>query len=211
MNTLNTIEALKALYVALGGQAADVANLNITPEMISAIADVVEGGGGSSLPEVTSDDNGKLLTVVEGGWNKADAPKELPALESGTTDNGKILRASNGQWVKGNYIVPKKIFTYVVDATDPSSPQVTDNPEFNIVASAVDSGSVAVGKVEALGMEIYLSEVVVMRAEETEEISSVTFCGIGMLGSSPVYISVSQTAEGEGCSADIIPLAVASS
>ena len=207
MNTLNTIEALKALYVALGGEAADVADMVLIPELISAISTVA--GGGSDLPAVTSDDNGKLLTVVEGGWNKADAPKELPALASGTTDNGKTLRAFNGQWVKSIYIDPKKIFTYVVDATDPSSPQVTDNPEFNIVASAVDSGSVAVGKVEALGMEIYLSEVVVMRAEETEEISSVTFCGIGMLGSSPVYISVSQTAN--GCSADIIPLAVASS
>lgn len=69
---MNTIEALQKLYVALGGEAADVANLNITPEMISAIADIVGGGGGSSLPAVTADDNGKVLAVVEGDWDKAE-------------------------------------------------------------------------------------------------------------------------------------------
>ena len=29
------------------------------------------GGGGSDLPEVTADDNGDVLTVVEGAWSKA--------------------------------------------------------------------------------------------------------------------------------------------
>lgn len=33
-----TIDALKNLYVALGGTAADVANITIIPEMINAIA-----------------------------------------------------------------------------------------------------------------------------------------------------------------------------
>ena len=30
-----------------------------------------ESGGGSSLPAVTSEDNGDVLTVVEGAWDKA--------------------------------------------------------------------------------------------------------------------------------------------
>ena len=30
------------------------------------------GGGGSELPEVTADDNGDVLTVVEGAWAKAE-------------------------------------------------------------------------------------------------------------------------------------------
>ena len=36
-----TIDALKALYVALGGTAADVANITIIPDMINAIANQV--------------------------------------------------------------------------------------------------------------------------------------------------------------------------
>jgi hypothetical protein len=30
------------------------------------------GGGGSALPSVTSDDNGKMLTVVDGAWAADD-------------------------------------------------------------------------------------------------------------------------------------------
>lgn len=38
MNT--TVDALKALYVALGGTAADVADITLIPDMIEAIATV---------------------------------------------------------------------------------------------------------------------------------------------------------------------------
>lgn len=37
-----TVDALKRLYVVVGGAAADVANLNLIPEVISAIADQIE-------------------------------------------------------------------------------------------------------------------------------------------------------------------------
>lgn len=40
----NTIDALKALYVALGGSADTVANITLIPEMISAIATLVSSG-----------------------------------------------------------------------------------------------------------------------------------------------------------------------
>jgi hypothetical protein len=64
----NTITALQNLYAALGGTAADVANMNTIPEMINAIATYVAAGGAAELPAVTSDDNGKVLTVVSGKW-----------------------------------------------------------------------------------------------------------------------------------------------
>lgn len=69
---LNTIDALKALYVALGGDADDVADLTIIPELIAAIAekveDVTEAANAKELPEVSATDNGKVLKVADGKW-----------------------------------------------------------------------------------------------------------------------------------------------
>lgn len=121
----NTITALKNLYVALGGTAADVANKVTIPDMINAIATVVPSGdlpavtgadngnvltvvGGvwakaalpAVLPTVTGDDNGDVLTVVEGVWNKAEIPAELPAVTS--DDNGRILKVVDGVWALGD-------------------------------------------------------------------------------------------------------------
>ena len=38
---------------------------------VHKISDTYASGGGSSLPEVSADDNGDVLTVVEGAWAKA--------------------------------------------------------------------------------------------------------------------------------------------
>lgn len=70
----NTITALQALYAALGGTPADVANITTIPEMINAIATHVAAGGAAELPTVSSSDNGKVLTVVSGKWAKAALP-----------------------------------------------------------------------------------------------------------------------------------------
>ena len=60
---MTNVEALKALYVALGGSSSTVANVNTNAEMIAAIATVLPEDS-AYLPAVTSDDNGKILTVV---------------------------------------------------------------------------------------------------------------------------------------------------
>ena len=73
---INTIEALQQLYVALGGNIADVQNITITPEMISALTEVAAAAA-SELPAVTSTDNGKMLTVVSGKWAKANPPTKF--------------------------------------------------------------------------------------------------------------------------------------
>lgn len=80
---MNTIEALKALYIAFGGALTDtyediadgaaVSNYVVIPDMIRALSKVVAAGGG--LPEVSAEDNGKVLTVVEGEWAAADLPE----------------------------------------------------------------------------------------------------------------------------------------
>lgn len=63
-----TIIALQNLYVALGGDADDVAEITIIPDMINAIATQAASAIGSVLPEVDTEDNGKVLKVVEGEW-----------------------------------------------------------------------------------------------------------------------------------------------
>ena len=70
----NTIEALRALYVALGGNSADVANIVVTPELITAIASVVTTAIEAELPTVTATNNGQVLTVVNGKWAAAALP-----------------------------------------------------------------------------------------------------------------------------------------
>lgn len=64
---MGNVEALKALYVAMGGDAADVENLSLNAEIILALANVISGAGGL-LPAVTASDDGKVLTVVDGKW-----------------------------------------------------------------------------------------------------------------------------------------------
>lgn len=63
-----TVDALKALYVALGGSADDVAEINLIPDMILAIAEVAETAVAPELPKVTATDNGKVLKVANGKW-----------------------------------------------------------------------------------------------------------------------------------------------
>lgn len=64
----NTLDALRNLYVALGGDADDVADLVIIPDLINAIATHVASGGAAELPAVTAADNGKVLKVADGKW-----------------------------------------------------------------------------------------------------------------------------------------------
>lgn len=69
----NTLDALRGLYVALGGDADAVANLVIIPDLINAIATqaatALATAGASELPEVDAEDNGKVLKVANGKWS----------------------------------------------------------------------------------------------------------------------------------------------
>ena len=95
---LTNVDALKGLYVALGGDIADVANLTTTPELLAKIY-VVAGAGASELPVVKKADAGKVLTVNGNGkWSAGGAT--LPAVTA--TDNGKVLMVSEGAWVVDN-------------------------------------------------------------------------------------------------------------
>lgn len=70
----NTVEALRAVYVALGGNSADVADIVTTPEVITKIATLITSGATAELPAVTAANNGEVLTVVSGEWKAAALP-----------------------------------------------------------------------------------------------------------------------------------------
>ena len=66
----NTLDALRGLFVALGGDADDVANLVIIPDLINAIStQVTTVVATKELPEVSASDNGKVLKVANGKWS----------------------------------------------------------------------------------------------------------------------------------------------
>ena len=87
-----TIIALKNLYVALGGTAADVADITLIPDMINAIAGAVV-----QLPAVDYHDAGKILGVSSDGKIVA-AANPIPAVTA--SDNGKVMTVVNGAWDK---------------------------------------------------------------------------------------------------------------
>ena len=99
-----TVEALKAVYTALGGDMADtyddiasgatVGNYSVIPDVVNAIAKIATP---SSLPTVAVADEGKVLTVNNAGkWVAAAVPSELPTVSA--TDNGSVLKVIDGAW-----------------------------------------------------------------------------------------------------------------
>lgn len=92
----NTITALQNLYAALGGTAADVANMNTIPELLNAIATLIATGDFGILPNVAVGDNGKVLTVSAGEWAAVTPTPELPAVTA--EDNGDVLTVVEGAW-----------------------------------------------------------------------------------------------------------------
>ena len=88
------------------------------------------GKGGSDLPEVTSDDNGNVLTVVSGEWNKAAIPSQLPSVDD--SDEGKVLMVnSSGNWAKGDIPTP------TIDLSDP-------NVTYTVVTKSTGAADAAV-------------------------------------------------------------------
>ena len=62
------VEALKAIYVALGGSADDVANMSLTADVLNAIATQAAIATAPELPTVTATNNGAVLKVADGKW-----------------------------------------------------------------------------------------------------------------------------------------------
>lgn len=87
-NDLAQIEApIYSLAYVVEDQKEQI--LNAQGEWVVYINGEGGGSGGSSLPDITAEDEGKVLAVDEGEAVWADAPSGLP--EIGTNDEGKML------------------------------------------------------------------------------------------------------------------------
>lgn len=70
---MTNVEALKELYVALGGNEDDF-TATTNPEAIHLIATVAATAIAPELPKVTSSNNGQVLTVDAGKWKAKALP-----------------------------------------------------------------------------------------------------------------------------------------
>lgn len=78
----------------------NIVDIDLQPdtENITVLLNGEEVTGGSGLPDVTSEDNGDVLTVVSGEWTNAAPASQLPAVSG--SDNGNVLTVVEGSWSK---------------------------------------------------------------------------------------------------------------
>ena len=95
-------EALKWIYASLGGDISDLAAVDDITAILNAIAklDTVQKiKSATELPVVTGDDDGDVLTVVEGAWAKA-APSSGG---SDAPDMTMLCTDYSGMWQEATY------------------------------------------------------------------------------------------------------------
>ena len=95
---MTTVQALRAIYVALGGTGTDIPDNMEIPAALMKIA--TAAASTIELPAVTAENAGQVLTVnAQGKWAAANIPSQLPAVSA--TDNGSVLKVVEGVWAVG--------------------------------------------------------------------------------------------------------------
>ena len=69
---MTTVSELKTMYVKLGGDLADVENIQTDAEMIDKIEDIM---GSKILPDASEAEDGDFLRVVGGAWVASTVPE----------------------------------------------------------------------------------------------------------------------------------------
>lgn len=102
------VNALKDYYVSIGGNAEDVESITTIYDMIEAISAI----SGSGLPDVDTEDDGDVLTVVNGMWDKSDvATFQL----FGTNNSGQVTISGVSTWDQLISLINKGYTTLIVN------------------------------------------------------------------------------------------------
>lgn len=86
-------------------------NIKALSEQVNKLSSSI----GSGLPDVTAADNGKVLGVVEGSWNKMDAP-------SGGVDYSTTEQNTGRKWIDG-----KDIYSITISGTTAEGVNFTED------------------------------------------------------------------------------------
>lgn len=145
MSVFRDEKRIAQLLEQIGGIETPVSE-DLEERMISGLEAIAESGGGGSLPDVTAEDNGKLLGVNNGEWDKVTAPVGLPSI--GVGDGGKIVSVIGTEY--GLTSVPSNIynvpFSVAVDG-DTITPSTT--AQFVLVKAAHDTGKLCRAVIDA--------------------------------------------------------------
>ena len=135
----------------------NIVDVNLEPdtENITVRLNGAEITGGSELPEVDGEDNGKVLTVVSGEWaaaTPATPPAELPAVSG--SDNGDVLTVVEGVWAKAAPAAGGGAFVFDVTFDDHDDP--TTETTYAQILSAYTNNQVVICRVLSEGDYILL-------------------------------------------------------
>lgn len=143
-------ETGKAIADKLDGKTVEVETRNIseqyrqplmTEETAREILEKIDVSGGG-LPEVTTDDNGKVLSVVAGKWAKAEASGGLPEVTA--SDNGKVLSVVEGEWAKAESGINVVVIPCTLDSLSAGTLTLPNDMKFEDIKNYVDNGKIVI-------------------------------------------------------------------